>query len=613
MRVLFGRGSVFLAPITRRAFRSSLPASISDQQPQQHLSNPAHSPIPRPSRLERKQAKPKPFHPYSARIGSYEEDVLKIEPGQPEEVREIMKKLWLDPFARLVAGPTSLCCATGTHFPTSMIIDLRVALDNPSDKYLTPSVESHPPIERRTKQDISPEGSTKPRERLWLVPDKILHPDYTASNPIVEDVDLKEPVPPGMVCSELTASRYLSGIRHSKRTLLVDLPHSLPPLPIIPRSPDSTETLSLSQEVNEPTEEATPDETSPDDALINDPSSNTANTTSFSASPIQVSADLLDQITHQLALRIQQELEILCAHVQACPSLAGRRVLRPVDDHERDSMRDGDWLDPAFIPNANEQGVFGERVIAVLDLGIRKGEEEPGGFLRSVIPPRPTVDRTPHKWDKRPRQKKSPVVSTLTGRTGKNVVPPRSPRVLSPLIKSLQPPLPTQSLSSSGGETDDYRTNPGRPLEKSTLSPKDVPVYPLDLLFPDPQDQAHLSSRLEHLVHLSTVGKLPCSASAGMKPPRPLVPSVEPKTYALLLHPSLLGPYGVDTFPLFRALWRLRLWRDDCAGWDDDSREKLWESLAGSLESAEERKARKEKEEAEAFKIKMNKQFGLNL
>lgn len=72
--------------------------SVHTSLPLAHLSHPTHSPLPPPSRLAQKKSKPIPFHPYTAQLGSYEFEVSALEPGQPEAVRDLKKKLWLDPY-----------------------------------------------------------------------------------------------------------------------------------------------------------------------------------------------------------------------------------------------------------------------------------------------------------------------------------------------------------------------------------------------------------------------------------------------------------------------------------------------------------------------------------
>jgi hypothetical protein len=79
-----------------------------------------------------------------------------------------------------------------------------------------------------------------------------------------------------------------------------------------------------------------------------------------------------------------------------------------------------------------------------------------------------------------------------------------------------------------------------------------IPFHPLSLLL-GPSHQAHLSARLAML-----------AASPLNSPPQPLGDST--RTYALISSPRHLSSHGVDTFPLFRALWRLRIWKDE-PGW----------------------------------------------
>lgn len=80
------------------------------------------------------------------------------------------------------------------------------------------------------------------------------------------------------------------------------------------------------------------------------------------------------------------------------------------------------------------------------------------------------------------------------------------------------------------------------------IQPRSVPYYPLSHLLPATA-LTHLHSRLSLLL------------------PAPPTPTQTRTTYALLSQPSLLGPEGVDTIPLFIALFRLRMWRADAGGW----------------------------------------------
>lgn len=67
-----------------------------------------------------------------------------------------------------------------------MVIDLRVGL------------RKEPPLQ----------GTDYPHESMWFVPDGIVHPDYSAANPVKENGEVQGPIPPAIVCSEIVAEQF---------------------------------------------------------------------------------------------------------------------------------------------------------------------------------------------------------------------------------------------------------------------------------------------------------------------------------------------------------------------------------------------------------------------
>lgn len=362
-----------------------------------------------------------------------------------------------------------------------------------------------------------------------------------------------------------------AGIYQSRRILQADMPHSAPPRPIIPLPP---QLIPAGRE--DPSPRSRND--SPPKAQV-----------SSSKTPFHLSPLLMSQIHHQLLLRIQQELEVLSSRVQACPSLHSRRVLREVSDSEREAIRDEDWLDisalyssagvspPTSSPSSDS--VEGEKVIAFLEIGTP--EDQIGRLFHSDPTRVPKVDRT-----KDPRDVRATTKGVKKIKPTRDQAPDRPERVLCPLVQSVDPFLFDKSTPSSTASLG-------------------IPFYQLSALF-EPGQLVHLASRLAYLYHLShspPLSSLPLPASP---PPK--------KTYALLMHPALLSSYGVDPFPLFRALWRLRMWKDECAGWDGDSRLRLWDSFVKQGKGiTEDDLMMKEQGEQERFKKRIKESFGIDI
>lgn len=270
------------------------------------------------------------------------------------------------------------------------------------------------------------------------------------------------------------------------------------------------------------------------------------------------------QIRQQLLTRVQQELEILAEKVQLCDGVDGRTVLREVGAEEREAMRDEDWRSE------------GRQVVAILELGTPK--KDIGRFLHSTPPSLPTSSSEDQTQDFRkesilallrvppPSKKSSSKPSKAIKSFHQNQLQSSSRlQITCPLLKNLALPPPPPPATEDIGNLDTVLSSPSPPL----ASPS-IPYYPLSHLFPSQQAQAHIFSRLIYLTHLS-------STSHPTDPHPPLVPSSPTgiRTFALLSHPSLLGPHGIDTYPLFRALWRVRLWESDAGGWDGESRSAL--------------------------------------
>jgi len=347
------------------------------------------------------------------------------------------------------------------------------------------------------------------------------------------------------LCSFVSPSPSVAGSRHT-RLNQAELPSSEPLRPVIPLG------VSLDPKDNIPAEHDLEKH-------------RTSQSPGAAVTPRSLPL-LGKQIRTQLLTRVQQELEILAERVQLSEGLEGRMVLREVGAEERDAMRDEDWRDE------------GRKVVAVLEIGTPK--EEVGQFFHST-PPTPSSSLSPSApspdEDAQDFRKESilallrvltPAKSTKKPKASK----PRSQsqqsltHITCPLLKNLATPPPPPPPSDEAGNLDTILSSPSPPLATPS-----IPYYPLSHLFTSSRSQSHILSRLIYLSHLSSTPNLsdpipllvPSSSTTGVR------------TFALLSHSSLLGPHGVDTYPLFRALWRVRLWEADAGGWDGASRNAL--------------------------------------